>query len=82
MSSQVVQVNHQLKSKTISDVRALACEAGGHRFDSWDQSDTEGLTITEEEVLQPLPYKNARPWDGSNDHIEMVVLSPSVRKKT
>ena len=51
-----MQVNHQLKSKAISDVRALACGPGGHRVDSWHKSDTEALTITEEEVL-PLPYK-------------------------
>lgn len=47
-------------------------------FDFWDQSDTEALTITEEELL-PLPHKKNRTWHGSNDHIEMVVLSPSVR---
>ena len=51
-----MQVNHQLKSKAISDVRTLACGPGGHRVDSWYKSDTEALTITEEEVL-PLPYK-------------------------
>ena len=31
----------------ISSVRVLDCRAGGRRFDSWDQTNTQGLNMTE-----------------------------------
>ena len=30
-----------------SVIRALACRVGGNKFDSWDQTNTHGLNITE-----------------------------------
>ena len=62
--------------RTRSVGRALDCRAGGHRFNSWGWTNTQGLKITEK-VQSAYALQMAGPSHGSDDHIKMAVPSPA-----